>query len=182
MVETQVGPFPGIRGPCTTQAVDRMKDGKPGDTITPVAMAEIIGRDCGSQTLGRGNVDSAIRIVEREYSIIWRWDRDQKHWLCLNDDQKSKISRNYVQQTRRRAKRGLIVLAATDPEALASNQRQEHDLTRAQLAAVVVMSSADFTKRLKAIERPQEPNMPKLLELMDGKIPLPNGGQNDRQD
>lgn len=164
----QVGPFPGKMVPHTARAIERLKKGQPGDTVTRDEMAQVIGRDCATGTLGYGNVCSAIRHVLREYGIAWEWAKDLQAWKYLNDDERVTATEGQIHRGRRRAKHGLQIALTVDSKNLTDERRQDHELNQAAAGMALLCASGAFRKRLKAtgIAQLQEPDPAKLIELM----------------
>ena len=169
-VHPEHGPFPGKLGPHTALAIERLKKGEPGDTVQPYQMAEIIGRPCHHSDPGYGNVNTAIRHVEANHGIVWRWDRTLKAWRCLHDGEKSAVQRGELGSARRRARRALKVGATVDRDKLSTSDRLDHDVNMSTAGMVFLASHGRFRKHIEATitegGKLQEPNMVKLIELM----------------
>lgn len=157
---------PGIMGIHASRAVERLKAGKPGDTITREEMAEVIGRSCRPSQLGYGNVLSAINRVEIDHGIVWRWDRGTRAWVCLDDTAKTGVLKDYIRIARKRVRRGIRVAGTVDIAKLTTEQKQEHGLTLAAAGVMNLCGGASFANRLKALDKPREPEVGKLIELM----------------
>jgi len=166
--QPELGPFPGAMGPHTVRAVERLKKGTPGDTATRDEMALVIGRECAPQTNGYGNVNSAIKHVERHYGIVWRWVTGNQHWLCLNDDERLDAADHGLKRHRRGIERELHVTGTIDPHNLTGERRRDLELTQAAAGMALLCASGGFRKRLAATgaARLQEPDATKLIELM----------------
>ena len=168
----ELGPFPGRLGPHTSAAIERLKTGQPGDTITPRQMMEIIGRRCERGSLGCGNVYSAMRHVRDNYHVTWAWDRGLKAWRCLTASERVSFQKGYVRRSRRSARTGLKIGETVDRKELTTEEARDHDLNRISLAMVHMMGQTTFRKRLVAAECAghfTEPDRAKLIELMGGK-------------
>ena len=151
----------------TSRAVDALKEGTPGDLIDRNRMTEIIGRDCTDQSPGYGNVQSAIRHVEGNFGIVWRWDRSTKAWRCLNDVEKSECSIDGVRRSRRVLGRSLRVAANVNEDALTPEQRKEHRLNCVVAGTMHLFGKSEFRKKLAAANgNIVEPNPKKVIELM----------------
>jgi hypothetical protein len=151
----------------TSRAVDALKEGKPGDLISRDKMASIIGRDVSDGTNGYGNVNSAIRHVEGQLGVVWRWDRSAKAWRCLNDVEKSEVSIDGVKRSRRVLGRSMRVAATVNEEALTEDQRKEHRLNCVVAGTMQLFGKPEFRKKLAAANGSLvEPNPQKVIELM----------------
>lgn len=150
----------------TSRAIDVLKIGKPGDTIDREQMAKTIGRDCDTGSLGYGNVQSAIRHVERVNGIVWRWDRTRIAWTCLDNDQRAVETSSSLPRIRRMAGRALVVGSTVDQAKLNESDRRQFDLSVIRLGLAKTTSGADFGKKLETVAKPTELSSDKLLALM----------------
>ncbi len=164
----ELGKFPGVMGPHTHRAVEKLKTGRPGDLLTRDEMATVVGRDCAVGSLGYGNVNSAIRHVEKYHGICWRWDREAQAWRCLNDVEKTKVQRACNQSSRRAARRGIVVGTTVDTSLLDEGARQEHNLNMSAAGMIYLCGGGAFRKRMEKIGVGQlrEPDPAKLIEVM----------------
>ncbi len=164
--------FPGVMGPHTAKAAEHLKTGRPDDTITRAAMADVIGRSCDVHSNGYSNVNSAINHVEREHGVIWRWDKGQQAWKCLHDHEKVGDASGKIKRSRKLAKRAIQVAAHTDASNLDDDQRREHNLNTAQAGLLYLFGGGPFRRRLKqtAIASMHEPDADKVIELMKPKV------------
>lgn len=150
----------------TSKAIDKLKEGKPGDLITRAEMATIIDRDCSAGSLGYGNVNSAIRAVEREHRIVWRWSRDDKGWKCLDSTSCVAESASAIRRARRQGKRSLRVSAAVNVAELNDQDRIVHNVNVAIAGAVELFGSSSARKRLadtKEVAAPRIGDIEKLF-------------------
>ena len=161
----QLGPFPGKLHYSTSKAVDAMKAGREGDTFTRLEMAEIIGRNCEVGSLGYGNVNSAIRHVESNHGIVWRWDTNRQAWVCLGPGECVKETRSTIRQARKRARRALTVAKAVDVARLDDDTRREHNLNVAVSGMLLGGSSSQFRRQLALQPSISQPDTRKLLAL-----------------
>ena len=162
-----VGTFPGVMGPHTQRAVEKLRDGKPGDIIDRPAMTMIVGRECTPGALGYGNVSTAIKHVERHYAIVWRWIKSDKAWRCLTEEEKMTVEHGYTKQSRRCARRGMVVGQSIDVAQLSSDQKRVHSVNQSVAGMIYLCVGGAFRKKLKAVESTlREPEQEKLVELM----------------
>lgn len=160
---------PGVMGIHSSRAVDYLKTGTPGDTVTREKMAEIIGRPCGVNSLGYGNVTSAIRHVEHQFRIVWRWCRDGKVWKCLDDSERVGVLQDDVRIARKRINRGIRAASTADVSKLSLERKRELGIAMAAAGVMSLCGGSSFAKRLEKISTPHEPDASKLIELMNGK-------------
>ena len=150
----------------TKQAIHRLKDGKQGDEITPGEMTDVIGKDCRTNP-GYGNVQTAIRHVQNNYSVCWRWVKSQQAYRCLTDAERVTLETQENAKARRAARRGLKVAATVNIQNLSAEQKRDHDLNVFAAGLADVSCSGAFRKRLDESEsKLVQPDKEKLLELM----------------
>lgn len=151
----------------TSRAVDLLSTGKPGDKLTREQMAEKVGRDCSPDGTGYGNVQSAIRLCEREKGIVWRWIKADNCWRCLTPQECVNETSKCITGGFRRVSRGLRVAATVDPKRLDDETRREHSLN-VTLAGFMRIAGHGSTRSKLATssERLSEPDVGKVLALM----------------
>lgn len=152
----------------TSQAVEAMKHGKPGDAFTRDEMAAKIGRSCATGSLGYGNVNSAIRHVETQYGVVWRWSKADQAWVCLDGRQCVGESHSLISAARKRVRRSLSVAKTVDKEELDADTRREHNLNVAVTGMMMAGSSSQFRTRLGALPRLTQPETSRVLALFEG--------------
>ena len=158
--------------PCTRLAIQRLRDGKPGDLITRGQMTEITGKSCESGTAGDGNIRSAIKHVEGQYSVVWRWSRADQAWRCLDDAEKTTTAGDYVSRARRQVRRGGRVAATVDESKLTPEQLAEHRLRSATIGTVLLFTDKRTQKRVEQAAsggRLVEPTADSLARLFERK-------------
>lgn len=150
-----------------SRAVDAMKDGKPGDIIRLERMEEIIGRPCGNQTAGRGNVASAIKHVLRNYHVAWEWDRSAKGWRCLSSVDKLEVMPRRMKRARSCVARGMAIISTASMDDLTPDQRLLLKKHGTIAATVLLFSNPRSVRKLEqAGFEIKKPNMQKVIELM----------------
>ena len=164
-IKPQLGPFPGQMHYTTAKAIEVLKHGTPGQTITRAAMAEEIGRSCELGTNGYGNVNSAIRHVENHHGVVWRWDREAKAWRCLGAGECVTESETQIKGARKRAARSLRVAKAVDVAKLDDDQRRDHNLNVAVASMLTATGGGAFRKRLAEKPSLRQPDTGKVLAL-----------------
>lgn len=138
----------------TSRAIDTLKSGKIGDTITREQMQALIGRPVDPGTKGYGNVCSAIRHVRRTDAIHWEWDRSGKCWVRLSDEKTATSAKANNGRVRRMASKTLLIAACVDTSRLTSEQRRDLDLASAQAAMAHAATTSAMTKRLESSYKP----------------------------
>lgn len=170
-IDTLLSPAPGRLSPYTQNAINRMKDGAPGDTITLEQMTELVGRDCSFTGKGRPNVDSAIRHVEANHNIVWRWDRNVKAWRCLRPGDRVTHVDHENHITRRRMTRNLRIAVGTDRKGLTKDEQTQLNTVTAVAGLIAMASGGQFRKLVNEVAektpaRLEPPATAKLVALM----------------
>lgn len=166
-MQTPVERFRSGMSVFTSRAVDAMKDGKAGDAISLARMEEVVGRPCGSQTLGRANVVSAIRHVLRVHRVAWEWDRSAKGWRCLSSIDKLEVMPTKMKRARSQIRRGLAIISTANYEELSAEQQKTLKTHAVHAKTVLLFSTPRSMKKLQdAGFEIRKPNMHKMLELM----------------
>lgn len=149
----------------TSRAIDRLQTGKEGDHITRDEMTKVVGRDCSANGNGYSAVQSAIKKVERERGIVWRWIKSEQAWVCLNDHQKvGEVSRYKVKATRV-ARRGIRVAATVDAKKLTQDELKEYSISAAQLSVLEMTGRGDTTKKLAGGVDVKTPKLEDMLKV-----------------
>jgi hypothetical protein len=164
-IKPDIGPFPGKLCYGTQKAIERLKQGEVGDAITRNEMSRIIERPCDTGTKGYGNVQSAIKHVESNFQIVWRWDKGRQAWVRLNDSQCVGESRGLLHAARRRTKRSVNVAKAVAVAKLTEDERRQHSINLAVSGMVLGGTSSHFRKKLSDHQSLSEPDTQKLLGL-----------------
>lgn len=150
----------------TSRAIDRLKTGKEGDTIDRSEMQKVVGRDCSPTGKGYGSVQAAIKKVERENGIVWRWSKTQGVWLCLNDSQKVGEVGRYKAKATRIVRRGIRVGSTVDAAKLTQAELKEFSITTAQMSVLEMAGRADTSKKLGDAAEVKQPKLEDLMKLM----------------
>jgi len=160
-----------IHGKCyhTSKAIEFLRNGKPGDTVSREEMARIIDRPCNPNTkhgkLGYSNVNSAIRAVERDHQVVWRWARELQVWKCFHDDEKVGCASRHNSSARRFARRSKIVSVAVNQEKLSPEEKITHNVNIAVTAMYLLAGSGRAKKRLAQIGNPTVPTFADIKKL-----------------
>lgn len=128
---------------------DRLKTGKPGDTIAWAELEAIINRPVRSGTLGYEPLRRARWKCVKEYGIVWEPISDHSGLKCLNDAEILKLGAHALTSLRRKARRANIKLASADGAKLGNAER----VTLASLMALnAAIETAATDKSLHRIE------------------------------
>lgn len=161
---------PGIVGPHTMRAEERLKQGQPGDRLTRSEMEKVIGRAIPSMTaLGAGNVRTAMRRVAVLSGVKWTWDRIAQCYRCVAHDEWVALHRRDMRLVDKRIRRTLRETPHIDFEQLDSSARLDHQLNQVQLLMATQAAGATFRKRLKksgVVDQLKQPDPQRLIALM----------------
>ncbi len=172
-----VGPFPGKMGPYTARAIERLKDGKPGDRVTLHEMAGCMDRPCNpvgvpsEGRLGFANVATAIHRVLVDHGPFWQWDRTERAWICQDNDGRMRETHRRHRHIGRRAKKNVRILVGADRSAMDTQQRQNHSVQQVIAGTLAVATSASARKKLLTgdVTHFHDPPSAKLIALMQGQ-------------
>lgn len=155
---------------CTSQLIDRIKDGKAGDVLTDEELSRLCGRNTCVGGDGYGYLNSAINHVLKQYGIVWKRERGANAIKCLEPEEIISTSEQDRKHIHRVGKRTVRRLGTVDIEQLPESVRRAHTLHFAQMATVVGLSARNTQKKLEARQTVEPMNINKMIELW----PSPN--------
>ncbi len=178
----EIGPFIAkMVGPYTAAAIEKLKQGQPGDTITRHQMAIVVGLPCGTDERGYSHVLTAIKRTRKDHRVIWKWFRDLQSWKCLEDKDKEPAMRSDLRSARKRGKKALEIGTTVDRSKLSDDERRDHTLTMTQAGMTYACNGSPLRNKLIAAhangKQLQQPDPQKLVDLMDGGQRPENGTQ-----
>lgn len=166
MSETKViEPFRAGMCRHTAAAVELFKSGEPGQTKTREEIAKIIGREVAHATLGYGNVMSAIRHVERLFGRVWRWDKTEQVFRCLNSSQAVADAQQSLRRSGKFARKALLTSSTVKVEELTEEERGQYRATCIQAELTRLSVNGDIHKRLSAFNEVKTVDAKKLMSL-----------------
>lgn len=164
-IEGQVAFHARHRG--TSKAIEAMKDGTPGDTITLAEMEKVTSERCESGTRGRSHVDSAKRHVLRTYGVYWQWSREEQGWVCCDSSQKIDAVQQFEKTITKKAKRNLLILSTVDDTELDAGAKRQKQLSEIMNSMTISLSSKKLRKQLTEEDRRLiEPDYDQLKKLV----------------
>lgn len=132
----------------TARAIERLKAGKPGDTLSRDEMTEVIGRRCDTGSPGYANVSTAIRHVQNNFGIVWAWNTGEKVWRCLNAAERVGLSGHHQKKAAKSVRRSIRVIETVDESQLTEDERKKFR-GQAQVAAIAnLMLTANAVKKI----------------------------------
>lgn len=145
--------------PCTSSLIDKLKDGKPGDTLTNAQLSTIAGANIEEKT---GYLYSAIRYCTANHKVLWQRVRGQEKIVCLNDTEILAASKGDVKRVRKLASRGQRKLYIVDQSQLTEEQIRDFRSTVVQLGVFKLFGSKGMKDKL--IEDGSK-SLPKISDL-----------------
>jgi len=159
-----VYPFEKGLSPVTAKLVDLLKAGKPDDVLTDEEMTEHCGRSTKVHGSGYGNLNTAIRRVERLHGLVWRRVPTAGCIRCLTDDGKASVVSSGIGSIHRKSRRTTRVGALTDISKMSEEKRNEFLVNMAVIGATKLMTKTATGKKLLARGITKAPDISKMLE------------------
>lgn len=150
----------------TSQLVAAMKTGKSTDVLTDEQLTEISGKNCRPGGDGYGYLQSAIRICERDYGVVWQRVRGADCIKCQTAEGVVEMSKAGIKSTYKRMRRSVRQLGTVSVGELSDDSRQAYYTQLCHAGTLANCASSSFRKKLaqRNISVPIEPL--KLLEAM----------------
>ena len=155
MQKVQVVPRHGMLGDVACLLVERLKIGKPGDTVTDEELSEICGRDTQNGGKGYQSLRTAINYVSQHYQVIWSRVYGGHQLKCMDSDERVALTRSGLKSIKRKATRTANIVASIDTSKLEPDQAKETNALAAQLGCITLFASTSTTKKLETIETPK---------------------------
>lgn len=150
----------------TAKLIERLKGGKPGDTITDEELTKIAnGLSTAVNGPGYGRLQSAMRFVMREYHIVWKRINKAGAIKCLDSLEASDDMAADLGVIRRRSNRARHKMAAIKLDGLTADQQRRTKALSAQIMTIGLFATSSTTKKLEArnVVSPFDPS--KVIEL-----------------
>ena len=148
----------------TAKLIEALKDGKVGDVLTDEEMFAICERKTMPDVDGYGNLQSAIRHVEKNYGLVWRRVAGARCIKCLDGVERCGVIASNRRHIGKVARRAVAVGRTIQVDELPELERATALVQVAQLQAVEQFARTQTTKRLVARKATGAPDMSKLLE------------------
>lgn len=161
---SNVYPFEHGLSPATSKLVDLLKMGVAGQSRTDEDMTKYCGRDTRVGGKGYGNLQTAIRRVERFHHLVWRRVAGTGSIKCLNDEEKSSTGNSSINKIRRESSRSTRVLGLVDMANLPEDNQKEHLVRCVQIHTIAMMSKPATSKKLLVRGVTKSPALDLLLE------------------
>ncbi len=151
----------------TQKMVDSLKGAGCEAVITADRLKEVNGGfDVRTGTRGRCYLTSAIRILEREFGIVWRWMRQQDCIKRLEGLEIDYWGDGQVRGVGRKLKRTVRALGCVDMGVLNDEERTQHLTRMAQTGTLHGLSQPKARKLFAEHQITKPAALPKLLEAL----------------
>jgi len=150
----------------TAKLIEKMKGGKPGDTLTDDELTEACGKNTKVTGDGYSNLQTAIRYCVNNHGIFWQ--RITGAWMlkCLTASETLMTGSSQLKRISRRARRTVKQLRTINVAELPNGEAPKFNTLVAQCTSLAMFASTDATKKLEARGLTQPIDMGKLLEAM----------------
>lgn len=133
----------------TLMLIEVLRVGEVGDTITDDQLFNYCGKRCGSHEEGCGNLQSAIRYVEREFHLLWKRVRKGGYIKCLDPSEAVAHVSSTIRRCGKAMRRSAKQMQCFDPARLSSGDATAARAIAAQIATMTLLTSGDTRKRLE---------------------------------
>lgn len=132
----------------TTQLINKLKVGKPGDVLDEKALSELVGRDITTKGKSRNLLMTAMKHCERAHRIVWAHIRETTTIKCLADLEIKAQAESQLRRSKRAARRGVQQIMAVDTAKLTQADVPAFIALTQQLVFAENITRASTTKRL----------------------------------
>lgn len=155
---------PGMALP-TVQLIERLKAGKPGDTLTDEQLEDACGHDTRPSGKGYTYLMSAIRHCRRNFGVNWQRIPRGDSIRCLVPGETVESVERIQRGQYKRSGVALQMLRNVNGE-VDDETKVKVNLAIAQFGFMRACASSDMTKRMAARTLPDnpKPDMRKMLE------------------
>jgi hypothetical protein len=153
----------------TSKAIELLKTGKPGDTLTDEQVSAHVGKNCGVGKAGYGNLVTAMNRVLKDHGVLWVRVRGARALKCCKWDEKHESAGGDMKRAYRAAKKGARKVAAILLDDVPAEKRSEILALGAQLGTIAQFSRGSSTKALEARHVTKPLDMTETLKLMAGQ-------------
>jgi len=148
--QIKVTAVPHGLGVTTARLIEAMKEGVVGDVLTDEDLTARCGKATDTNGSGYGNLQSAIRYIERNYNLVWRRVRDEACIKCLAPGEVISTVQSELLRIGRRSRRAVVTGSTVPIDALGAVQKAELLTTIAQHGTIALMSKKNTAKELQA--------------------------------
>lgn len=134
----------------TVKLIEVMKVGKIGNVLTDAQLTAACGKDTGVTGDGYANLQSAIRYVRRNHSLVWERVYKEHCIKCLGSFEIVGSTRRTQRKIHKASGVAIGKLKVADPNALDDEKRKEYFAQIAQFGTLRQFSSVSTTKALES--------------------------------
>ncbi len=129
----------------TQAAIDVMSPIERGETVTYLALEEVMG--CSPQKGGRSNVNSARQYLQREHGMVFA-AVPNVGYKRLKDTEIVKSSPEALTKSLRASRRAVQRLTCVEFDGLSEGDKVQHQVHLSLFGAIQAISKADAAKKL----------------------------------
>ena len=149
MSESKSVPAVGRLGVTAAALVERLRQGKPGDTFTDEQMQAICGKDTSSEGAGYSSLQSAINHVRANHGLVWQRIQKANAIRCLSADETVVNVGSDLRAIRKRTRRTVSKLETVDVSKIENAEnRSRATVLAAMFGAIQAVSSSATVKKL----------------------------------
>jgi hypothetical protein len=148
----------------TKMIIDHLKDKPEGAIVTYAELASLIGRSVMPGERGYGYVQSAKRILLRDFNVVVDSEPKVGFKVCTNDE-KMTVSGRDLKRARRATRRSEQKLDAVNYARLGDKSKKEWNARKSVLGALNLMNTPKAVQRVEAAIEGQILPSAKTLEL-----------------
>lgn len=150
MSEVKTIPAVGKLGPTAAQLVEKLKDGKAGDTLTDEQLAAICGKATGPNQPGYSSLQSAISHVRSNHGLTWQRLPKANAIRCLNAEETVESVTGDLRSIKKKSRRAASKLRTVDPSKIKDDStRHKVTVLGAMMGALQVMAAGATVAKLE---------------------------------
>lgn len=162
---TQTVPRHGQLGPTACLLVEKLKDGKPGESLTAEQLSQVCGRQVSPGEKGNQSLKSAIDYCLDEFNVNWVWIRGEERIQCLTATETAENIPRKIKSIRRKAEKEAKKAATVKLSELDDASRQKLLVNSALLGGIILFTDKKTIKKLESNGTCNTPDPKKLEEL-----------------
>lgn len=151
----------------TSQLIDRLKTGKPGDVASDSDLESICGHAVAPGERGYGYLQSAIRYCRKHHSVYWKRIPKSGVLKCLDSAECLSDMQRDRKAIHKRTGRMIVTGKIAEPGITTDQDKASHRTLLAQAAMLHECSGHQATKAIEATKATgSKVDLGKLLEAM----------------
>lgn len=125
----------------------KLKEGKPGDSLTDTELSIIAGVVVGPDTSGGRYLLGAMRDVERA-GVVWQRVKSENKIVCQSGQEVLHRTLNDVKLIGRRARRSSLRISSVDVNCLSPAEKPAAYGVSAAIGAIALISKPETSRRM----------------------------------